>query len=109
LERERVKRAAADQRALDKANGYVKARRYDRARTQRTRELIADAKAEVCMDCNRRYPSYVMDFDHVRGVKKFSLGRAAQHHPSIAALLDEIAKCDVVCASCHRERTFGPK
>lgn len=47
-----------------------------------------------------------MDFDHVRGEKKFNLAVAANKNISIARIQDEIAKCDVVCANCHRERTF---
>jgi hypothetical protein len=58
------------------------------------------------MDCGVRHPYYVMQFDHREGEKKFcdiaSLGLGGT---TASVLLGEIAKCDVVCANCHRERT----
>lgn len=47
-----------------------------------------------------------MDFDHVSGQKKFNLSAAANKMRSLMAVEDEIAKCEVVCANCHRERTY---
>jgi len=56
------------------------------------------------MDCAEIYPSCVMDFDHVRGVKRFSVGQMTNCPAS--TIETEIAKCDVVCANCHRIRTY---
>ena len=70
---------------------------------------IADkAKDTPCTDCGVRYPSYVMDFDHVNGDK---IGHVAHivSHGSERKLLEEIAKCEVVCSNCHRERTHARK
>ncbi len=71
------------------------------------RQLVKDAKSVPCMDCGVKYPSYVMDLDHRRGKKKFNLSVAAQRRLAIQTVINEIAKCDVVCANCHRERTFN--
>jgi hypothetical protein len=57
------------------------------------------------MDCGSTYPYYVMDFDH-RENKKFNIGPNS-YSTSFADLKAEIDKCDVVCANCHRERTYG--
>lgn len=67
------------------------------------RDMIDSAKNRPCLDCKRRFPPYVMDFDHVRGDKKFNVSRA--HTVGINALREEMAKCDVVCSNCHRIRT----
>lgn len=56
-----------------------------------------------CVDCAGRFPAEVMDFDHVRGVKLFELSEAAGR--SLEIIAREIAKCDLVCANCHRLRT----
>lgn len=49
-----------------------------------------------------------MDFDHVRGEKVFTLGQVRQIRTySLVRIQEEIAKCDVVCANCHRERTHN--
>ena len=46
-----------------------------------------------------------MDFDHRLGeVKSFVISYAPGRH-SLEAITAEIAKCDVVCANCHRLRT----
>lgn len=48
-----------------------------------------------------------MDLDHVRGVKEFKVSEAVHHAYGIRMerLMAEIAKCEVVCANCHRVRT----
>ena len=66
--------------------------------------MVLDAKARPCADCGILYPYYVMDFDHRDGAtKSFSLHSV--HRVTKRAIMQEIAKCDVVCANCHRERT----
>ena len=57
-----------------------------------------------CAECGVFYPHYMMEFDHVRGGKKFNIGNSHGH--SLEELLDEIDKCEVVCANCHRMRTY---
>lgn len=53
----------------------------------------------------KSYPPCVMDFDHLPGaVKSFGLGSAKAK--GTAAILAEIDKCEVVCANCHRLRTW---
>jgi hypothetical protein len=87
-------------RAQHKANVAV----HSKARIQQNRDIIQRAKAVPCTDCGFSYPPYVMDFDHVRGTK---LGTIASWYVSISGsvLRAEIAKCEVVCAKCHRRRT----
>ena len=71
------------------------------------REMINDLKNHPCMDCGHSYPSWVMHFDHVpgRGKKKYNVSRFARGDGSEKALRVEIAKCHLVCANCHAERT----
>lgn len=69
------------------------------------REVIVAAKDRPCMDCGGVFPVVCMDFDHRPGTeKKFSIGGSGPWSES--AMREEIAKCDVVCANCHRVRTF---
>ena len=78
-------------------------------RTKQIRQIIEQAKDKPCMDCGIKYPHYVMDFDHVRGVKKFNISAAVGQTTSLKNLVDEISKCEAVCANCHRIRTFERK
>ena len=49
-----------------------------------------------------------MDFDHRAGeTKAYNVGSMFAHHYSRELIEAEIAKCDLVCANCHRVRTKG--
>lgn len=82
-----------------------KANRRMRAFRDRRRTILREAKARPCADCGRSYPHYVMDFDHVRGDKSINVADVIYKNWSEKRLTEEIAKCDVVCANCHRIRT----
>lgn len=80
-----------------------------KADTQGVKKAIRDIKeSSPCTDCGVSYPYYVMQFDHIRGEKSFEIARAVSSH-AMPRLLQEIEKCDLVCANCHMERTHGPK
>jgi hypothetical protein len=70
------------------------------------RGIIRELKSDPCTDCGVSYPFYVMDFDHLPGFKKSFNVSSVQHTSSIVKLLEEIDKCELVCANCHRARTF---
>lgn len=73
------------------------------------RDIIRKAKDVPCADCGQRFPTHCMDFDHRPGVDKVAnIGASVAKWASDPdALIAEIAKCDVVCANCHRKRTFS--
>lgn len=58
-----------------------------------------------CQDCGVKYPHYVMEFDHT-GDKKSNISELASRKASQKQLWEEISKCDVVCANCHKVRTW---
>lgn len=94
--RPRCRECAASLRVAENAH-------HGGLRYARGRAIITAAKAVPCMDCGVSYPAHVMDLDHVRGEKVGNLSKMALKTPD--TILAEIAKCDVVCANCHRERT----
>ena len=68
----------------------------------KARALLDKLKSVPCADCGQCYPSCVMDFDHRDPTaKRFNVSEAVRAR----AVLEEAAKCDVVCANCHRLRT----
>jgi hypothetical protein len=75
-----------------------------RERKARMDEFVDQFKRRPCLDCSGRFPTYVMDFDHVRGSKVGILSRMRRAR-SRAKVVAEIAKCEVVCSNCHRIRT----
>jgi len=70
---------------------------------------VRKKKANPCEDCGKSYPYYVMDFDHVSGKKLANVSILVRRRVTLSRLLEEIRKCEVVCANCHRERTFQRK
>ncbi|KKL22649.1 hypothetical protein LCGC14_2433320, partial [marine sediment metagenome] len=70
----------------------------------RNRQIILQAKSVPCVDCGTMFPLPAMDFDHVRGEKLGCVSRLTARFGK-TRLLEEMAKCDVVCANCHRIRT----
>lgn len=71
----------------------------------RNTKIVNAAKNVPCADCGQRWPPEAMDFDHVRGKKLADLSRMSKTRYSVSKILEEIAKCEVVCACCHRIRT----
>lgn len=69
--------------------------------------LLDDIRDRPCLDCGGSFAPCAMDFDHrdpsgKRAAVTRMIGRAGT-----ARILDEVAKCDIVCANCHRLRTFA--
>lgn len=74
---------------------------------KRNTEVVNKAKDVPCADCGIKYPSYVMDFDHLDPALKIKNVSLLKAH-SLEKLYAEIAKCEVVCSNCHRIRTHAP-
>ena len=81
-------------------------REKNRRKRERMRVLLRQAKSRPCVDCGKEFPYFVMDFDHREGERKEKEVGLLIASLSMRRLLDEIEKCDVVCANCHRIRTF---
>ena len=78
------------------------AARGRRVAEERFAWLVAYLAEHPCVDCGESDP-VVLEFDH-RGDKSFTIGRSFRYL-RWETILAEIAKCDVVCANCHRRRT----
>lgn len=74
------------------------------------RRLIEKSKEVPCADCGKKFPFYVMDFDHRNpDTKSANVSSLVSRGASLARIQEEIDKCDVVCANCHRIRTWETK
>jgi hypothetical protein len=86
---------------LQKPNSLPK-----RVSDRQKERFVRDLKDYPCTDCGGRFPAVAMDFDHLPGcVKLFTIGRNTCKH-SLYNIMEEIKKCELVCANCHRVRTF---
>ena len=98
--------------------GYKKAYKENPARRQqvigaiqrRRKKLIAFTSSlktgKECADCHKPYPHFVLDFHH-EGDKEVCLSKAAHRGWSEERILKEASKCVLLCANCHRFRTWG--
>jgi hypothetical protein len=77
-----------------------------RARWRAHARLLDDLRDVPCADCQRRLPPCAMDFDHRDPTKKLKAVTRLVGRVGTERLLAEAAKCDIVCASCHRARTY---
>lgn len=82
-------------------------RSSEAARLAARYEMIDRLKAEPCTVCGNRFDPVCMDFDHRPGETKEGDVATMVSSASTDRLLAEIAKCDLVCANCHRLRTAG--
>jgi hypothetical protein len=81
-----------------------KTRKNKKEKSLRNRKLVWEyLKTHPCVDCGETDP-IVLEFDHLKDkIENISIlsGRGV----SEKTLLDEIAKCVVRCAHCHRRKT----
>lgn len=90
---------------------YTAQQRADLIR--RKKESIARAQdfitrvlsEQPCVDCGED-DLVVLDFDHLPEFKKTAgISKMVRNGVGLKKLMDEVAKCEVVCANCHRRRT----
>ena len=67
------------------------------------RQLAVYLKKHPCVDCGEGRQA-TLDFDHVSGHTKASVANMIGKN-TWKVIQKEIAKCEVRCANCHREKT----
>jgi hypothetical protein len=108
--RDKGKQSIAAKRHYQKNRAALISRAADFSQRNRQvlRAYVEGVKSQPCKDCGVSYPPYLMDFDH-RGDKIRNVSDMAHRSVGLETLKAEIAKCDVVCANCHRIRTHKPQ
>jgi hypothetical protein len=90
---------ANKQRYIDQAQARKQA-----LRLERTTYLLEYFSSHPCTDCGETDP-VVLEFDHLDAeAKSFDIGQSLPYR-NWRSILEEIKKCEVVCANCHRRRT----
>jgi len=86
---------------------------HSHQKRMRSRALVELAKEnKPCEDCGKVYPAAAMEFHHRDPATKLatiSVLSASRVSTDPKYLLEEIKKCGLLCATCHRIRTRGAK
>ena len=78
------------------------------SRQRTTLEFLRDLRRVPCEECGETLQPHQMDFDHRdRSTKSFGLTWARSMLTPRPRLLEEVAKCDIICANCHAIRTYA--
>ncbi len=86
----------------EKVLEQIKAR--NRENRRKAKEFIHNyLSSHPCVDCGEE-DIIVLEFDHVRGNKVGDVKKMMFSH-SIASIQEEINKCEIRCANCHRRVT----
>jgi hypothetical protein len=73
----------------------------------RNRKFVNSIKEQQqCCDCSGKFIACQLDFDHISENKERNVSKLVNVGASLSKILKEIEKCDVVCANCHRLRTY---
>jgi len=81
------------------------ARRRDN-RSKNLRAFHSYKEETGCIDCGEKYPYFVLEFDHKPEFEKIDTVYKVLTKYGVEKAWEEIAKCDVVCANCHKLRTY---
>lgn len=98
-----------DQRAASRKH-YVANKEKINKRSAASRQAMRDhvnklKESSPCTDCGQDYPYYVMQYDHINSDKVAGVATLLRTS-TLAKALEEIAKCELVCANCHAIRTW---
>ena len=102
-DKQREAQSAWGRRNRDATNKHRAAnRRRNNRKVQNLKE------ASPCTDCNKSYPYYVMQYDHLDSSTKIDcIGNMLSRNAAWSKIEAEIEKCELVCANCHAERTYN--
>ncbi len=80
-------------------------REQKRAIIERNRRFVFEYLEEHPCECCGESDPVVLEFDHCRGKKHKNISKMIRDGSSLEKIKEEIDKCQVLCANCHRRKT----
>lgn len=96
----------AYQQKWHQENQVRRSKKIKNVRLEVRDEVNEIKEAQGCKDCKTPFPYYVLQFDHLDGYVKTDKIQNLIRSASRDRVMEEISKCDVVCANCHSIRTY---
>lgn len=84
----------------------VLAAERNKKRKDKLKAYVDELKKAPCTDCGGTFHPVCMDFDHL-GDKTHDIAFMVNKRHSMKRIIEEIKKCELVCANCHRLRTHN--
>lgn len=101
---EGVQKEAQRQYYLANKGKYAeRVKRYKQVNLDYVRQV---KESNPCADCDKTYPYAVMEFHHHNDDKEFEINHMLRGTYSLKRIKAEIDKCILLCANCHRIRTY---
>ena len=72
----------------------------------RLKQQLIDLKGGECVDCGYSKHFAALEFDHINDDKLDAVANLINHMVAWSRVIAEVEKCDLVCANCHRIRTW---
>ena len=108
LDKEKQREASRRHYERNREAMIAKSHEANKVARLRNKEYVWELKAKTpCADCGVQYPPYVMQFDHIIDEKRGNIADMVRKSLSLETIQTEIDKCEIVCANCHAERTYG--
>jgi IS30 family transposase len=79
-------------------------KRSEKRREEMIRVISKIKEDSGCVDCKVKHEYHALHFDHVRGKKIDNISKMIKWY-TYNEVMEEIKKCDIVCANCHAYRT----
>ena len=107
--KEDQKRESAKHYQKNKAKIISRSVERNKKRREWNRKFLSRVKDMFhCIDCGED-ESILLEFDHVRGDKVANVSDMVGRAHSIKSMKEEIRKCEVRCANCHRRKTHSTR
>ncbi len=88
----------------NRADLYLAQKRH---RVKIRAKLFEYLSCKSCIDCGEKDP-VVLEFDHSNPSAKFkNIARMLSGHYSWQSIEQEMIKCEIRCANCHRRKTYA--
>ena|ERR1041385_2202337 len=92
----------------NKSRFIEKNRRNKNRQRRRRRAILLENKRRQCADCGGTFHPWVMEFDQRESsIKEAVVANLVSKGCTDARVVEEMSKCDVVCANCRRMRTYS--
>lgn len=102
--KDKEEQAKAQRSSYERNKAFYQERR--KARRVEMQAYVDKVKSEnPCVDCGDTYHPCMMQFDHI-GTDKIRSVSDMMRYSVMSKMIEEIAKCELVCANCHALRTW---